>query len=530
MKTINLTLKLTVLVLILCSNLFGQDYKVKWGKLEKNTGQMRAIIPKDNDEFYTLRRSGRGGLLSKLQIASHKDLAMQVKAKLELKVNNKMASFEDVYVVGGKLKVFLSTKDKTSKTLYMQEYGSDITPKGKAIKLAEYDVEKGRGTDYFMVIESDDHGFFGIVWEKYNKKTDKQSYGYHIYDDQINSISNGEYTLPGEGQLTDIEYHHLSNSGDYFIAVSEYEEDNSTKKLFKRLNLKGFHISQVTPDGLVDFDINLDDKRILYVTMTSDNEKTFTLTGTYGKDGQSGTTGVYFIRFNFNKQEVIDQGFKEFGDNFITQDWSDRKKNKNDKKKAKGKGKEPSLYNYKLRNVEVLKDGSFITTLEQYYVVQHTYTDPKTGATRTTYTYYYNDVIAYKVGVSGEFDWLVKIDKRQVSTNDGGYYSSYSQFIDNGKLYLIFNDNIKNYKENGQFNSRLDRIESARLSKRKNTVAIVGIELESGDIKRETLLSTAEIGAVVVPKKFIVDNASGQVTLYSIRGKKENYGILKLKD
>jgi hypothetical protein len=530
MKTINLTLKLSVLVLIFCNTLFGQDYKVKWGPLEKNSGQMRAIIPKNDHEFFTLRRSGRGGLLSSLQLASHKDLSMKVKAKLKLKVNDQLAAFEDAYVIGGKLFIFLSDKQKTKNILYMQEYGSDVMPKGKAVKLAEYDIEKGRGSDFFMVLESDDHGFFGIVWEKYNKKLDKQSYGYHIYDDNINSISEGEYTLPGDGSLTDIEYHYLSNSGDYFIAISEYEEVKSGKKIFKRLNLKGFHISQVTPDGLIDFNINLEDKKIMNVTMSSDNEKTFTLTGTYGEDGKSGTSGVYYIRFNFNKQELIDQGFKEFGKDFITQDWSERKKNKADKKEAKGKGSEPTLYSYKLRKAEVLKDGSFIATLEQYYVVQHTYTDPKTGATRTTYTYYYNDIIAYKVGVSGEFDWLVKIDKRQVSTNDGGYYSSYRQFVDNGKLYMIFNDNIKNYKENGEFDTKLDNVESARLSKRKNAVAIVGIDLESGNVNRETLLKTADIGAIVVPKKFIVDQKSHQVTLYSVRGKKESYGIIKLKD
>ena len=530
MKTINQSLLLIILLLIFSNTIFGQDYKVKWGPLEKNSGQMRAIIPKDNDEFFTLRRSGRGGLLSSLQLASHKDLAMRVKAKLKLKVNNQLASFEDVYVIGGKLFVFLSDKQKTKNVLYMQEYGTDVTPKGKVIKLAEYDIEKGRGSDFFMVIESDDHGFFGIVWEKYNKKSDKQSYGYHIYDDQINSISEGEYILPGDGSLTDIEYHYLSNSGDYFIAISEYEEVKSGKKIFKRLKLKGFRISQVTPDGLIDFNINLEDKRIMNLTMSSDNEKTFTLTGTYGEDGKSGISGVYYLRFNFNKQEVIDQGFKEFSEDFITQDWSDRKKKKNNKKQAKGKGSEPTLASYTLRKAEVLKDGSFITTLEQYYVIEHTTRDPKTGATTTTYTYHYNDIIAYKVGVSGEFDWLVKIDKRQVSTNDGGYYSSYSQFIDNGKLYMIFNDNIKNYKENGDFNTKLERVESSRLSKRKNVVAIVGVDLENGKIKRETLLRGADIVARAVPKKFIVDIKSHQVTLYSVRGKKESYGKIELKD
>jgi len=201
------------------------------------------------------------------------------------------------------------------------------------------------------------------------------------------------------------------------------------------------HILHVTPECIDDFTLNMEGKRIEAMTMNSDNDRIFTFTGIYGDQGKAGVTGLFYMRANFDKQEVIDEGFEKFGKDFITQDWSDRQKEKAEKREAKGKG-EPQLYNYVMRQTEVLKDGSIVGSLEQYYVVVTQYTDPRTGATRTTYTYYYNDIIAFKVGKDGGFNWLKKINKYQVSTNDGGPYSSYARFIDNGRFFFIFNDHV----------------------------------------------------------------------------------------
>ena len=71
----------------------------------------------------------------------------------------------------------------------------------------------------------------------------------------------------------------------------------------------------------------------------------------------------------------------------------------------KGKGT-PQLYNYRMRDARVLKDGSIVASIEQYYVISRTYTDPRTGTSTASHLYYYNDIIAFKVGVSGGFDWL----------------------------------------------------------------------------------------------------------------------------
>lgn len=513
--------------LLLTSFSFGQSYDIEWGIMEKSTSRLISLLPKSGKDFYALRWSG-GALLGSYRLTNHQNFKITATGKMEMKADGGMASFEGAEVIGEKLVVFLSDKKDGKNTFFMQEYDKNMATSGNAKKLASYQLEKGRSKGFFNIISSRDKAFFGVVWEIPGKKDEKDRYGYKIYDNEMNEVSDGDYKLPYEGKLSQINLHYLSNTGDYFISVTEFEQPEA-KKIFRNyLNYKAMHILHITPDDLEDFTIDLEGKRVEAMTMNSDNNQVFTITGIYGDQGKAGVTGLFYLRADFNKQEVIDEGFEKFGKDFITQDWSDRQKEKAEKKERKGKG-EPQLYNYVMRQTEVLKDGSLVGSLEQYYVVVTTYTDPKTGATRTTYTYYYNDIIAFKVGVDGGFNWLKKIPKYQVSTNDGGPYSSYARFVDEGNLCFIFNDNVKNYDEKGNF-IKSDRTYPANFGKKKNVVAIVELDLEDGDLKRKTFFDRKEITALAVPKKFHIDYGTKEMLLYAVYGKKERFGILKFNE
>jgi hypothetical protein len=515
-----------VLLISISFHISAQQYKVKWGKLEKRTGALYSIIPRSGDDFFALRRTG-GGVFGSLKLSKHKALELIASGKISLKVNESMANFEDVTCIGDHLMVFLSDKKDKKNQLFMQEYGEDLKPKGKPIKLGEYEIPKGRSNGSFEVVHSKDSQFFGVIWETYNRKESKTSYGFHIYDNELNTVSEGNYELPYDSNLSKIYANYLSNTGDYFISILEYSEPEEQKLFQKHLNYKAFHITHITPDGLEDFTLDIEGKRIEAMEMQSDDDHLFTITGIYGAENKSGISGVFYMRVDFNKQEIVDKGFEEFGKDFITQDWSDRQKIKADKKERKGKG-EPQLFNYEMREATVLKDGSIVASMEQYYVLTSTYTDPRTGSTRTTYTYYYNDIIAFKVGANGGFDWLKKINKQQVSTNDWGSYSSYARFIDDGKLYFIFNDNIKNYTESGKF---IDgEIYASNFGKRKNTVGLVEVDLNTGDVNRQSFFNGKEITSLAIPKLFITDYITKQLILYTVSGRKEMFGVINFKE
>ena len=531
-------MKLTTIVIALFSFLFAgaQSYNIQWGEMAKGTGRMISVLPKSGKDFYALRWSG-GALLGSYRLSNHENFKITASGKMEMNADGGMANFEGAQVIGEKLVVFLSDKKEGKNHFFMQEYGADMLPKGAAIELANYDLEKGKSKGAFDIIISRDKTFFGVVWVIPGKKEEKDRYGFKIFDNDMNEVSDGDYKLPFEGNLSMINQHYLSNTGDYFINVIEYNEP-AEKKLFKSyMNYKAMHIFHITPDDLVDFTINLEGKHVEAVTMNSNNDKIFTLTGIYGEQGKFGVSGLFFLRANFDKQEIIDEGFEKFGNDFITQDWSEIKKRRAEKREQNGKG-EPKLYNYNIRQMEVLKDGSIVGSLEQYYVIV---TEHRSGGITGgvggyapsvityTYTYYYNDIIAFKVGVDGGFEWLKKIRKTQVSTDDGGPYSSYARFVNEGKLCFIFNDNVKNYDESGKFNGG-DKIYPANFGKKKNVVAIVELDLEDGTISRKTFFDRKEITAIAVPKLFKIDYNTREMLLYAVYGKKERFSILQFNE
>jgi hypothetical protein len=505
--------------------LLSQSTTVEWSTIENSRGQVIAILPKQSKDFFALRWIG-GGLLGSYQLANHTNFKISAVGKLKMTANGSMATYEGIEVIGNRLVVFLSDRVEGRHILYMQEYNADMRPEGDAKELANYELEKGKSKGTFSTLSSRNKKFFGVVWEIPGKKEEKDRYGFKIFDKNLTEILDGDYKLPFEGKLSSINENYLSNTGDYFISVSEFKEPEE-KRLFKSyLDYKAMHIFHITDEGLQDFTVDLNGKRVEAMTMNSDDHRIFTLTGIYGEKGSSGESGLFYLRVNFDKQEVIDQGFSEFSKEFITQDWSDKQKEKADKREEKGKG-EPQLYNYKVRQAEILADGSIVGSLEKYYVVVSTYRDPRTGATSTSYTYYYNDIIAFKIGIDGEFEWLKKINKYQVSVNDGGPYSSYARYINNGKLCFVFNDNSVNYDDQGKF---LDngKIYSANFGKKKNVVAIVEIDLETGNSERKVFFDRQEIGTLAVPKLFKIDYSTNEMLLYSISGRKDRFGIMKL--
>jgi hypothetical protein len=135
-------------------------------------------------------------------------------------------------VIGEKLMIFLSDKKEGQNHFFMQEYSADMLPKGEAVELANYDLEKGKSKGAFDIIVSRDKTFFGVVWAIPGKKDEKDRYGFKIFDNDMNEVSDGDYKLPFEGKLSMINQHYLSNTGDYFINVIEYSEP-AEKKLFK---------------------------------------------------------------------------------------------------------------------------------------------------------------------------------------------------------------------------------------------------------------------------------------------------------
>lgn len=501
------------------------QYNVQWGELTRMRGSTSGILPVAGSDFYTLRWSG--GLLGSMFIARHQGFELVCSGKVQTVIGRSLVTFEGVATIKGQVIVFLSDKMEGKNILYMQKYGENCKPEGEAIELTSYTMPKNwKRRGVFNVINSQNSEFLCVEYDIPGSREENQRFGYKVLSDSLEIVTEGEYESPYDPTASEVSNRYLSNTGDYFIACKIFDV-NEKGKVKDYTTLQKAVLIQITPDGLEEFELDLDGKRIFDMSFSSDNNRIMTFTGLYGdaERGNSGIKGIFYFRLDFNKKEIIDDGFEKFGKDFITAGWSEKERERADKREAKGKPA-PQLFNYDIRETVTLADGSVIGMLEQYYVHQISSNDPRSSINTITYYYYYNDLIVYKIQPNGTFDWVKSIPKNQVSANDGGYYSSVARFVKGDKMVILFNDNLKNYDESGRWNFS---VYPASYRKRTNTVAKVEINLIDGSIERSTFFDRSETNALAVPKLFETDYRNHQMLMLLIFGKKEKYGLLDFK-
>lgn len=517
---------LIIFFLVLCKSIKAQEFPISWGALERSNGSLIEILPRTNTDFYTLRWSG-GRTFGSYRISNHENLSFIQNQRIKQVAENGLANFENAYYFGDKLYVFLSDRSNGEMALYFQIYDSELKPAGNSELIATYHNSRLNAKPNFKILQSWNRKYLGVVWEIPGKKTTSDIYGYKVFDKTMNEVQSGEYIIPFDGNLTTINEHHISNQGDYFLSLTEHLRPNDRLLVRDFENFKSIHVYKIRNNELKEFQVDLDGKRVDDITMSSNDSSVFTLSGIYGSGNLSGIEGIFIIRIDSQKDSVVSRGMVPFSRDIVFQNLTERQRDRAEQRLL-NRNSEPQLYNYRLHDIYTQQDGTVLGSVEQYYVHRRVTYDNRTGISSTIYYYYYDDIIAFKIGKSGLFDWQKMIPKSQVSINDGGPFSSYSSFVNDKKMYFIFNDNIRNYNEDGSFSQNMNSnsIYSLNLSKRRNVAAITSINLENGEISRNTLFTRKELNAIVIPKMFKINLLNREILLYAIMGGKERFGIL----
>jgi hypothetical protein len=501
--------------------------KIKWGPVQSSKGQT-GVFHIDGGDFYRYKRR----LFSPLKFVSYSNFLQKASESVNTKVPTGRGSLLNAIVVKDKMTTFLSDKNDGKNTLYMQTYSSSCIP-SKPIEVFSYTMPGGRSKydGSFHIIQSKDRSHFVVAYNLPGKKDEKEQIGFKVYDSEFEVVSEGTYTPKYEAQKFQITKEYLSNTGDYFISANIFSEAPKSG-LFQRnrATLEKVIIMHITSDGVDEMDLALNEKEERFISdlaFSSDENDLLTFTGSYSGFKSAGTKGIFFFQLDFNKKEIINEGFTEFSKDFITQDYSERQKKRADRREAKGK-EEPTLYQYDVREMHTLPNGEMIGLLEQFYITTTTTCDAKGQNCRTNYHYHYNDIIAYKINADGKFAWTEKILKSQTSTNDGGRLSSFASFISDGTLKLMFNDNLNNYNAGGKYQIKgTDGFKSTSYRTRDACVAKVVIDIESGDIERYVWFKKTEVSGYVEPKSFRVNEEKQEVLiLVNESRKKAKFGLL----
>ena len=166
-----------------------------------------------------------------------------------------------------------------------------------------------------------------------------------------------------------------------------------------------------------------------------------------------------------------------------------------------------------------MPDGSLLIPAENYFI---SYKSDSNGNPYIA-AYHARNLLVFKIDPNGEFEWVSKVSKEQRSKSHEEFISYYG-FTGDNKLYLVYNDHIKNLKITNE------RKGVKKFKGGLNSILCLTIIDENGNIKKQPLLDNKDEKVLPMPEKFgIIDE--DEVFIYGKRspiGKSYKIGKIEL--
>lgn len=504
-----------------------QRADVRWGPelSAKADGAFGYVFDWSEDAVYMKVNQKKEGFIQKMGM----DLKSRYKKLLPTKIGKDEHSIERLDVLGDRIAVFSSFFDKKTKinTLYLRLFNeSDMSPVGTIRKVATIgDASKKWQGGFSLGVSPNEEKILVRIDLPYEKEMPER-FKMQVYSSNFDPEWEQEVTLPYPDKEFSVSSTLVDNDGSVIVVGTKYAEKAEAREL-KKDERPAYTYMLLTYDGSGDAQIQpieAGDKFLQDLTITIPDEGDILCGGFYGKKGASSQSGAFYMRLDRKTKAILHQSYKEFSKEFITQYMTEKEEEKATKK-AEKKGEEVELIKYDLDELIVREDGGVVMVGEQYNFFTTTVctSSPNGGQTcRTVYHYVYNDIVVVNVDPSGNIEWATKIPKRQHTTNDGGYYSSYAMTVKGDKLYFIFNDSGKNL-----FLKEGDKIAPFKITGKEALITLATVESD-GTVHREALLSP-EKGETITRPKACVQTPDDQLFMFATRKDDYRFGLVSFE-
>lgn len=522
MKNNFFKLSLLIVCFAFSNSFFAQEIEVHIGK-ETKAHKKEAItsVHHVDDGIVVLKRTVRliGSTNYYLEIFDNK---MNFVSRNEVNFPDKDLEFSQMTYLNGKIYLFMEKFDKRNKLNTV--YGTTISRSGKfdseIFELLQFELEKRNKINSFYVsISADSTNFLIRSTPPMTDKEQMAQRDFLIIDQDFKEVDNIKINFPFKERDFGINRTHLDAKGNIHMLTSVAIEETRRKSLFNtsvETEARVFTLYKGQSD-VEEYEINFlndDAGFISQIQMKTDELGRLQCAGFYSDKKGNSTRGVFVFTIDTETKEISNVTSQEFTDEYLNQFLSDRQIRKKERKNSKNKANNPydRLYNYKVRDIVMKKDGGFYMVAEFYELRIVTTTDAN-GNTRQTYHYYFNDLMVINILADNTVDWYARVPKRQHSVNDGGTYSGIVTGLNNdNSLNIIFNDNSENATKIAHENVKYMKL-------KKSTVVLVKFE-EDGTATKTPLFGSKKLKTYVIPR-LSPKGKENDIILYS-KGKTKN--------
>lgn len=439
------------LILILLITLSGtrtiaQTLDVEWGgakKLEKDTRYLK-IAGEDRDKFYMVRVNKNLPLEQTpvwLESVSKTTNSIEMSYPLNMpEVYGKKTSFEDLFYIDNQLVLFVAFVDgaKQRKTIYALKISEDGTPSGEPLMIGNIPftgVEKG----FSFSLNADKKSVLVQYVNEFSVYSG-EPFQFKLIGADLSVIENHSFELPFPKRKFKVAKIDRGKSGNYYFALAlEPEKQRKTSARAGQTPAVSYEymilVWNASKKIFQQYPVEVEKYSPKTITFGLDAEENMYIMGFGTKRSAAALVAVYYQKLIPRIEKFEAKSVKDFSKdrNFI-----------NEFKDPRNGASDAERYAYNSGEILFLQSAGIVFLSEHFYETSRVMIEPRTKAETLIRYYNFNDIMAVNVSEENEIGWVTKVPKKQFSTDDKGYYSSYFATVDNNKTKLFFNDNSKN--------------------------------------------------------------------------------------
>ncbi|MDX1651859.1 MAG: hypothetical protein R3277_05170 [Brumimicrobium sp.] len=513
------------------------EFDLEWGPLFRASGNVESLVRTTDGEYYSLvNKTNFYNLFvdykKRYYFESVVALEPGKRMKLKLTGEGRRTNLEDLTVIGDQIALVSKENYLGSKQtrifyhlLKPNRYGLD----SEGFLIGEFPLLSARSDMSYLGLRNDlNKSKAGFFFTSRTLNDDFLNYTFGILDQNGQLTSKKESSLPFSADELQVIDSYLSTAGDYFVLTRSIDEKDRYGEGWTAERHMDIRVFKMVDGELNDLKINQSQYMLTEVNIISDKSENLIFSGLYSASPRGNVEGIFFIMTD-QEGKLITREFHPFSSEFLLSNnpsWSNRGLLHFDRSGRAIEG----VSDFKMHNLRQTSDGGYIAIAEHFEIEERFSGSGTPGSSNRIDTYYYyDDLLIYKLDKNGALEWKKNVPKLQSSINDGGYYLSIVQALNDSTLFILFNDNVKNYDDMNYY-LNLENVRSATFTARKNTIAMVEINLRTGTEERYSLLGKKEMSTVLVPGICRENPENNELFLYSRSGKRHRYGRLIFKD
>lgn len=484
---------------------------VTWGKEERLKGKsgVRRIFGATESGFKTITTSSKSFSSPSVTVSSYELPSMKEITDEEIVVeSDRETEIDNIFELNGKvysLNTYIEEKDRKFGVI-----AKSLNDTSKVVKMHEMPFLRSNLKGEFEYVTNNDKTKLLLVASPPYDKYSKEKFYLKMYGKDMALEWSKEIKLPYLDADFTILKHVVDSSGNVYLLTS-YKKLVSQKEQRKNLPADEYLLIVYNKEQnrVKEFAIQLKDKWVNGLSIAINQKENLLLGGFYSNEKKYNVAGTFFLEINPKELAIVQKSLNPFTKEFLGQFF-----NENQLKKEK------QLKDFYFDKLLLGKDGSAYFTAEQNYIRTSSYYDFRTGQTTITYNYHFNDIIVIKINDKAQVDWSQRVAKKQVTTNDKGYYSSFLAVVnDDGGVNLLFNDNPRNFEL-----SEGDRLKIMS-NPQKAVVSNAKISAE-GKISYNPLFNVSEMATILRPKLHrLLPN--GKTLLFTQKGKSYRFATIQ---